>query len=168
MINNEKVPRDELKIRGLTLERNGIKINLDLLQSKLCHINAQSLLSINQHLKVINFLSLHSPDIVFIIETWLKPEVTDPEIFSMNSPYSVIAQKDRTSGEHGGVLIATKNSFALNYSILSYDADYCIGLSIYSGAFNHIFLLIYNPPLRRSFGYLPKCLVIQYVILTPN
>ena len=29
MINNEKVPRDELKIRGLTLERNGIKINLD-------------------------------------------------------------------------------------------------------------------------------------------
>ena len=92
-------------------------------------------------------------------------------LIRVTSPYSVIARKDRTSGEHGGVLIATKNSFALNYSILSYDADYCIGLSTYSGAVNHIFLLNYNPPpppLRRSFGYLPKCLLIQYVILTSN
>ena len=47
---------------------------------------------------------------MFITETWLKQENTDPEIFPMNSPYSVIARKDRTSGEHGGVLIATKNS----------------------------------------------------------
>ena len=67
-------------------------------------------------------------------------------LIRVTSPYSVIARKDRTSGEHGGVLIATKNSFALNYSILSYDADYCIGLSTYSGAVNHIFLLNYNPP----------------------
>ena len=72
--------------------------------------------------------------------------IPHPEIFPMNFPYSVIARKDRTSGEHGGVLIATKNSFALNYSILSYDADYCIGLSIYWVAVNHIFLLIYKPP----------------------
>ena len=95
---------------------------------------------------------------MFITETWLKPEVTDPEIFPMNSSYSVIARKDRTSGEHGCVLIATKNSFALNYTNLSYDADYCIGLSIYSGAVNHIFLLIYNPSASSQFRIPAKML----------
>ena len=79
-------------------------------------------------------------------------------LIRVTSPYSVIAQKDRTSGEHGGVFIATKNSFALNYSILSYDADYCIGLSIYSGAVNHIFLLIYNPPASSQFRIPAKML----------
>ena len=52
-------------------------------------MNAQSLLSLNQRLKLINFLPLRSHDIVFITETWLKPEITGPEFFPMNSPYSI-------------------------------------------------------------------------------
>ena len=60
--------------------------------------------------------------------------------------WHIIARAGRACGNHGWVLIALKNSFLRNYSILSYNADYCIGLSIYSVYRNHVFLLVYIPP----------------------
>ena len=55
-------------------------------------------MSNSKRFKILNYLSLHSPDIVFLTETWLKPKNTNTEIFPLNCPYSVTARVDRACG----------------------------------------------------------------------
>ena len=82
MINNENVPKEELRIKGLKLMRSGVVVNLqNWLQIKSYLINVQSLIDVSQRLKLLNYLSLHSPDIIFLTETWLYPSIEDSEIF---------------------------------------------------------------------------------------
>ena len=107
-------------------------------------------------MKLLNFLSVHSPDIVFITETWIYPKIEDSEVFPLNCNYSIIARRDRSDGDHGGVLIATKKDFSYNYSDLTKEIDktlkighindFAVAISIDTLLSSHMFLLIYNPP----------------------
>ena len=123
---------------------------------KVCLLNAQSVISLQQRLKLLNFLSFHSPDLVFVTETWLYPEIEDSEVCPLNCNYSIIARRDRSGGEHGGVLIAAKKDFCFNYSDLTHTIDrnmkigqindFAVAISITTTQDSHLFLLIYNPP----------------------
>ena len=123
---------------------------------KICLLNAQSVISLQQRLKLLNFLSLHSPDLVFVTETWLYPEIEDSEVCPLKCNYSIIARQDRSGGEHGGVLVAAKKDFCFNYSDLTQKIgrnmkigqinDFAVAISITTIQGSHLFLLIYNPP----------------------
>ena len=54
---------------------------------KICLSNAQSVISLQQRLKLLNFLSLDSPDLVFVTETWLYPEIEDSEVCPLKCNY---------------------------------------------------------------------------------
>ena len=100
----------------------------------------------SQRLKLLNYLSIHSPDIIFITETWLYPKILDSEIFPLDCNYSIISRSDRLTGEHGGVLIATKNTFQYNHLKASNRNDFSTAIYLIDNNSSHMFLLIYNPP----------------------
>ena len=107
-------------------------------------------------MKLLNFLNFHSIDSIFVTETWLYPEIEHSELFPRNFNYPIIARRDRSGGEHDGVLIAAKKDFSFNYSELTLKIDqnlriglindFAVAVSIVSIQSSHMFLLIYNPP----------------------
>ena len=101
-------------------------------------------MDVSQRLKLLNYLSLHSPDIIFLTETWLYPSINDSEIFPLKSNYTTISRQDRLTGEHGGVLIATKKGFQFNHSEISKLNDYSTAIYLFDEHSSHMFLLIYN------------------------
>ena len=115
----------------------------------MCLINAQSLITSTQRLKLCIFLLSNNIDILFI-ETWLYDEIENHEIFPA-SGYHVLMRLDRTSGAHGGVLIAVSVSLELSIlSSFSYS-DFCCSIIIdFQKAF-YSFLLIYNSPQTSLF-----------------
>ena len=42
---------------------------------------AQRVISLQQQMKLFKVLSFHTPDLIFVTETWLYPEINDSEIF---------------------------------------------------------------------------------------
>ena len=82
-------------------------------------------------MKLLNFVNLHSPDLIFVTETWLYPKIEDSEVFPLKCSYSINAGRDRSGGEHGGVFIAGWRDFKFNYSelILKNDQTLKIGHS---------------------------------------
>ena len=112
----------------------------------------QSLISLQQRLKFLTFLSLHSPDILFFLtETWLYSRISNSEVFPLRTNYRVIARQDRDIGEHDGVLIAVKRTFALNYSQVKTLNDYSVAVSFLARESSHLFLLMYNPPSKSPY-----------------
>ena len=55
-------------------------------------------------------LSIFSPTIICLTETWLDNSIIDTAIFSGHS-YTLVLRSDRMSGCHGGILIAVENKF---------------------------------------------------------
>ena len=116
----------------------------------MCLINAQSLITSTQRLKLRNFLLSNNIDLLFITETWLYDEIENHEIFPA-SGYHVLMRIDRTSGAHGGVLIAVRVSLELSIlSSFSYS-DFCCSIIINFHKAFYSFLLIYNPPQTSLF-----------------
>ena len=103
-------------------------------------------MSLQQRLKFLKFLSLHSHDALFLTETWLYRSIFNSEIFPLRTNYRVIARQDRDIGEHGGVLNAVNRTFTLNYSKVETLKDYSVAISFIARESSHLFLLMYNPP----------------------
>ena len=118
---------------------------------KCCLINVQSLIGVSQRIKLLKHLSLHSPDIIFLTETWLYPSIENSEIFPLKSNNTTISRQDRLTGEHGGVLIATKKEFQLNHSEVSKLNDYSNAIYVFHEYSSHMFLLIYNQPTNSPY-----------------
>ena len=120
----------------------------------------------SQRLKLLNYLSTHSPDIIFVTETWLYPKILDSEIFPLECNYSIISRSDRLTGEHGGVLIATKNSLQYNHLKVSNLNDFSAAIYLTDNYSSHMFLLIYNPsknsPYRVRSDLLIDCISSYY------
>ena len=153
IIKTDGVPRDEIKVKGLKLFRNGTEVTFRM---KVCLLYAQSVISLQQWLKLLNFLRFHSPDLVFVTETWLYPAIEDSEVRPLKFTYPIIVRQDRSGGEHGGVLVAAKKNLCFNYSDLTQKFghnmkigqinDFAVTISITIIQGSHWFLLIYNPP----------------------
>ena len=111
---------------------------------KSCLLNAQSVISLQQRLKLLNFLSLHSPDLVFVTETCSYPEIEDSEVCPLKCNYSIIARQDRSGGEHSGVLVAAKKDFCFNYS----DLTQKIGRNMKIGQKNDFAVTISNTTIQ--------------------
>ena len=143
----DNIPKSDLKIKDLKLYHNIVEIPLPewLADLRLCLINAQSLITSTQRLKLCNFLLSNNIDLLFVTKTGLYDEIENHEIFPA-SGYHVLMRLDRTSGAHGGVLIAVRVSLELSLlSSFSYS-DFCCSIIIdFQKAF-YSFLLIYNPP----------------------
>ena len=153
MINTDRIPRKEIKIKGLKHFRNGTEDTLQKwLQIEVCLLNVQSKISLQQRLKLLNFSSVQLLDLISVTETWLYPEIEVSETFPLKCNNSLIARRDHFGGEHGGVLNAAKKDFSFNYSDLTLKIDhtlkigeindFAVAISIQS---SHMFLLIYNP-----------------------
>ena len=108
------------------------------------------MISLQQRLKLLNFLDLHSPDSVFVAETWLYLDIEDSEVIPLNCNHSTIARQDRSGGEHGSVFNAAEKDFSFNYSgqtlKIGQINNFAVGISIVSIQNSHMYLLIYNPP----------------------
>ncbi|MEW8547322.1 MAG: reverse transcriptase domain-containing protein, partial [Candidatus Thiodiazotropha sp.] len=70
-------------------------------------------------------LSSHSPDIILVSETWLKPDINDPEVIPPDLNYELF-RNDRKDG-YGGVLVAVKRD--LIYELVIKD-DTCEFLAV--------------------------------------
>ena len=101
-------------------------------------------------MKLDQTLALHSPNIVFITETWLHSEILDSEIFPF-SHYSVVARSDRSCGTHGGVLIALNNQTSLPCFASSVVNDYSCSISFISSSSYLTLILFYNPPFASQY-----------------
>ena len=77
--------------------------------------------------------------------------ISNSEVFPLRTNYRVIARQDRDIGEHGGVLIAVKRTFALNYSQVKTLNDYSVAVSFLARESSHLFLLMYNPPSKSPY-----------------
>ena len=79
------IDRCQLKIRNLKFYNNGQLVALDWLAylSAIC-TNCQSCLSISNRTKIIDSISIHLPDIVLLIETWLDNDFHERIIVNQN------------------------------------------------------------------------------------
>lgn len=69
--------------------------------------NIRSVLSKQEELH--SFIESANADIVFLTETWLRPEIKDTEVFPKNMNFALF-RCDRDERRGGGVLIAAKNT----------------------------------------------------------
>ena len=81
---------------------------------KVCLLNVQNSQSPTT-IETTDFF-FHSLDLIIVTENCLYPEIKDSEVFPLNFDYSIITRRDRSGGEHGGVLIAAKRGCSFNYS----------------------------------------------------
>ena len=72
---------------------------------RIVNINFQSLCG--KKAESIEMIDRLKPDIIIGTETWLKPEVSDSELFT---PQYQVYRQDRRKGSHGGVIIAVKTN----------------------------------------------------------
>ena len=80
--------------------------------------------------------------VISICETWLKPFISDAQIFLEN--YQIIRQ-DRVKRAGGGVLLYIHNSLPVTSSFY-YEDDKCAAVICYVQLINAIFISIYRPP----------------------
>ena len=67
----------------------------------------------NRGLECLNLnqlLSLESPELVCLVETWIDDLIPDSDVIC-GMPYTVIIRSDHNQGKHGGVLLAAHDSF---------------------------------------------------------
>ena len=115
-------------------------------------LNVQSILSIERRLNFCQLLSLFSPTVVCLTETWLDDSVSDNGVFA-GHPYTVVLRSDRTAGHHGGILIAMSNAFLGTISLIYYSKceQFCV-LVLSNQTLTHCIILAYLPP-RGSVFY---------------
>ena len=118
-------------------------------------MNVQSILSIEKRLSFCSYMSMLSPAIACLTETWLEESVNDSAVF-IGNPYSVIVRSDRTHGHHGGILIAFHNNFLKDIEIKysSKSENDCVVLFTYA-SLTLCVVLFYLPPLGSQFYVKP-------------
>ena len=80
--------------------------------------------------------------IISICESWLKPHITDAQIYIDN--YQIIRQ-DRVKRDCGGVLLYVHNSLPVTSSHY-FDDDICEAVICYVNSIKTIFISVYRPP----------------------
>ena len=117
---------------------------------KLCLINVQSFINISQRIKLSNFLSSISVDILFITETWLYNDIICHEVFPFND-FVVVSRCHRLNGVQGGALIACRKckSFNLLHSYNFRDLSCSIVIKVNQTFFG--LMVVYNPPLSSDY-----------------
>ena len=105
--------------------------------------------------------NINSVTLVFLTETWLYSELSNPEYF-LGSSFNIIARHDRDRGKHGGCLIAQCTKDPLNKLDISIPAfEFVVSCVVFSDT-PSIFVLVYNPPSSSAYSIdieeLVKCL----------
>ena len=89
--------------------------------------------------------------VVFLTETWLYSEISNPEFFS-GSSFNIIARHDRDRGKHGGCLIAQCTKDSLNVLDISIPAfEFAASCVVFSGT-PTFFVLFYNPSSSSAYS----------------
>ena len=95
--------------------------------------------------KLVNFCEEHISDnvaVISICESWLKPHVTDAQIYIEN--YQIIRQ-DRVKRDCDGVVLYIHNSLPVTSSHY-FDDDICEAVICYVNSIKSIFISLYRPP----------------------
>jgi len=96
-----------------------------------------------------NALDTCNPDIVLGCETWLKPSITDSEIFPPG--WGNIYRKDRKDG-YGGVLVGCKKTLDSNQVDLDTEAELVAAAIVSKSGPPLIVAAAYRPPLNGTKG----------------
>ena len=89
---------------------------------------------------------------VFLTETWLYSEISDPEIF-LGSSFNIIATHDRDHCKHGGCLIAQCTKDPLKVLDISIPAfEFAVSCVVFSHT-PSFFVLVYNPPSLSAYSF---------------
>ncbi len=132
------------------------------------YCNARSILPKFDELSAIN--SLHSPDIICIVESWLSPDISDSEL---SLPGFSIFRRDRNR-HGGGILVYVKST--LSPSIISYSSSSLIELlllSVKPKHFSFTLAVFYRPPssshaldtLQNVLESLPHSILLNLILL---
>ena len=70
-------------------------------------VNINTTLSIQKFCSILDYLTLHSSQVVFLTETWLS-STFDNRVISRFGEYEVIGRNDRINDCHGGVAVLLK------------------------------------------------------------
>ena len=95
--------------------------------------------------KLVDFCEEHINDeipVISICESWLKPHVSDAQIYIKN--YQIIRQ-DREKRDCGGVVLYIHNSLPITTSHY-FDDNICEAVVAYVKSIKTIFISIYRPP----------------------
>ena len=96
---------------------------------------------------------MHTPDIIFLSETWLNKDVEDSSIFPGNQ-YMILSRSERARGNHGGVLFAANYSF---YSVTEIkevslpEFNFTAALQIKTGNFYLLIVGVYYLPADSAY-----------------
>ena len=117
--------------------------------------NVQSILSIERRLNFCQLLSLVSPAVVCLTETWLDDSVIDNGVFA-GHPYTVVLRSVRTAGQHVGLLVAMSNAFLGTISLTYYSKSeqFCV-LVLNNQILTLCIILAYLPPRGSVFHVKP-------------
>ena len=105
--------------------------------------------------------NINSVALVFLTDTWLYSETSNPETF-LGSSLNIIARRDRDRSKHGGCLIAQCTKDPLNVLDISFPSfEFTVSCVVFSDT-PSFFDLVYNPPSSSAYSIdmeeLVKCL----------
>ena len=107
-------------------------------------VNAQSMITLTRILNVLDYVSLTTPDLICVTETWLEETVEDSTLFSGGS-FVVICRPDFYQGQHGGQLIVTSYTLfkvATFTDVTILDFDFATGCLVHLDSFILFVVLI--------------------------
>ena len=116
----------------------------DSFKLNVCYFNARSI--VNKVTYMENFLKINPIHIVFIVETWLNPNISSTLVCPRG--YSII-RKDRQKRKGGGIMILYKNHLPIEeicYHKPQTIEFLCITLSTKNWDAPLCFLCVYLPP----------------------
>ena len=137
-----------LKVNGF------VKINGTLTIQKICSL--------------LDYLTLHTSQWVFLTETWL--DSFDNRVLSLFGQYEVVFRNDRINGSHGGVTILLEYGANLSVEPLPQPSTYDICARVMVHVPDNgisLSILFYLPPDRRCYENDPSTLnsCLSYCIL---
>ena len=156
--------RKDLRIKNLKLyyKNELFEISTQWLCPRNCLlVNCQSICSFEQRYALTKICNVNSVTLVFLTETWLYFEISNPEIF-LGSSSNIIARHDRDRGKHGDCLIAHCTKDTLNVWDNSIPAfEFAVSCVVFSDTLS-FFILVFNPPSSPAYSTdiedLVKCL----------
>ena len=125
-------------------------------------------------MSVANLVAAHSPDVVFLTETWLSTDIKDSELFLSNYSIYRSDRPERKPGisAHGGSLIAVHRAFTSTPGLITAEIPGAVAQCIISiGHHTVCICCVYNPPNDSPYRLSIQCLqeVIRNAIsVTPT
>ena len=114
---------------------------------------------ITEEITALNRNNFNVPFIA-LVETWLTPVITEPEIKIAN--YNIF-RSDRKSSQHGGILLYVHKSVVIDISS-NFDNDVCGGVICLSSHSKCIIGCIYRPPTCELSKFKDLLLFLQHFL----